>query len=268
MVIFRIMKISLLQIDSGDDKDANFRKTQKYIIEAAEQKADIICLSEIFLYQGDNEEKRVEKLSSHYVVAFQELAKTQKINLILGSILLIDESAHKPTNTCLIINRKGEIVYRYDKKYMYDVERDDLTYRESDVIQPGSKIGFFELDNIKMGVGICVDLRYPEYFRELAKKGAEIVFLPSNFRKVTGQLAWDVLTKARAIENQIYFCACGQTGGTGAKERCGNSRILSFDGNIISEIGEDEGIVTADIDLESLREFRKEFPVLKQIEII
>ena len=102
------MKISLLQIDSGDDKDANFRKTQKYIIEAAEQKADIICLSEIFLYQGDNEEKRVEKLSSHYVVAFQELAKTQKINLILGSILLIDESAHKPTNTCLIINRKGE----------------------------------------------------------------------------------------------------------------------------------------------------------------
>lgn len=262
------MKISLLQIDSGDDKDANFRKAQKYIIEAAEQKSDIICLPEIFLYQGDDREKKVEKLSSHYIVAFQELAKTQKVNLILGSILLIDEPAHKPTNTSLIMNRKGEIIYRYDKKYMYDVERDDLTYKESDVIQPGSKIGFFELDNIKMGVGICVDLRYPEYFRELTKKGVEIVFLPSNFRKVTGQLTWDALTKARAIENQIYFCACGQTGGIGAEERCGNSRILSFDGNIISEIGESEGIVTADLDLESLREFRKEFPVLKQIKII
>jgi len=115
-----------------------------------------------------------------------------------------------------------------------------------------------------MGVGICVDLRYPEYFRELMKKGAEIIFLPSSFRKATGQLAWDVLTKARAIENQFYFCACGQTGGIGVKARVGNSRIVSFDGKIISEIGEEEGIVSADLDLEALRAFRKEFPVLKQ----
>jgi nitrilase len=99
----------------------------------------------------------------------------------------------------------------------------------------------------------------------LVKRGAEIIFLPSNFRLRTGQIAWDVLTKARAIENQVYFCACDQTGGIGVLERCGNSRIISYDGKIISEIGFEEGIVTADLDLNSLRQFRKEFPVLMQV---
>ena len=89
--------------------------------------------------------------------------------------------------------------------YMYDVEKDDLVYRESDSTLAGKKFGFFELENIRIGIGICVDLRYSEYFRNLTKQGAEIIFLPSAFRKITGNIAWDILTKARAIENQIYF---------------------------------------------------------------
>lgn len=258
------MKVSLIQLNSNDDKEANFRKAQRYILEAMIQKPDIICLSENFLYRGDDKTKGAEKLSSNYVIAFQELARTQKVNLILGSIALTTE-ADKTTNSSLIIDKQGKIIHRYDKIYMYDVERDDLTFRESDATQPGSKLGLFELEGIKMGVGICVDLRYPEYFRELTKLGAEIIFLPSNFRKLTGQTAWDILTKARAIENQIYFCACGQTGGVGTKERCGNSRIISFEGKIVSEIGQEEGIISADLDLEAMHKFRKEFPVLKQI---
>ena len=259
------MKVSLVQIDSGTDKKVNFRKVQKYILEAMSQKPDIICTAENFLYRGDNIEEEAENLSSStYVFSFQRIAKEQKVNLILGSIVLTT-GGKKYTNSSLVINREGQIIYQYDKMYMYDVERDDLTYRESDTIQPGNKVGIFELEGVKMGVGICVDLRYPEYFRELIKKGVEIIFLPSNFRKVTGQTAWDVLTRARAIENQIYFCACGQTGGVGAKERWGNSRIISYDGKVISEIGQEEGIVVADLDLDAMFKFRKEFPVLKQI---
>lgn len=259
------MKISLIQIDSSDNKEDNFQKSQKYINVAVSQKADIICLSENFLYRGSDKKEEVEKLHSNYVGSFQELAKTRNVNIVLGTVIMLTKNNVKPTNTCLVINRKGKIVISYDKQYMYDVERKDVTYRESDFIRPGNKIGFFELDGIKMGVGICVDLRYPEYFRELIKNGTEIIFLPSNFRKITGLLAWDVLTKARAIENQVYFCACGQTGQSGEKARVGNSRIVSFDGTIISELGVEEGLVSADLDLEALREFRKEFPVLKQI---
>lgn len=219
----------------------------------------------MFLYSGDDEAAKAEQLSSRYLTAFQELAKTKQVNIILGSILFLDELANKPKNSCFVIDRKGDIVCRYDKQYMYDVERKDFTYRESDTVEPGKEIGFFQLDGINMGVGICVDLRYPEYFRELTEKGAEIIFLPSSFRKTTGQLAWDILTKARAIENQLYFCACGQTGETGLKERVGNSRIVSFDGKIVSEIGEEEGVVSADLNLETLHGFRKEFPVLRQV---
>jgi nitrilase len=138
--------------------------------------------------------------------------------------------------------------------------------RESDSTIPGNSLGFFTLDNVKIGVGICFDLRYPEYFQALAKKeGVEIIFLPSNFRKKTGIIAWENLTRARAIENQVYFCACDQTGEEGIKERCGNTRIISYDGSIIENIDSEEGMISANLDLEALRKFRKEFPVLKQI---
>jgi len=259
------MRIALIQIESGEDKEANFKKAKEYLAKAAEQKSDIVCLSENFLYRGSNMSKVAENLASRYISSFQELARFHNLNIILGSIALSTGTGERVTNSSLIIDRTGKIIHRYDKIYMYDVENADVSYRESDTTKPGDRPGIFELDGIKMGVGICVDLRYPEYFRELVKSGVKIIFLPSNFRKVTGKLAWEILTRSRAIENQAYFCACGQTGGLGALERCGNSRIISFDGSIISQLGEEEDVVIADIDFESLNKFRKEFPVLKQM---
>jgi predicted amidohydrolase len=258
------MKISLVQIQSGKDKQSNFEKAKKYILEAVKQKSDIICFSENFLYRGDGKEGIAEKVSSNFIKSFQKLAKDNNVNLILGSIAL-KTKINKITNSSLIVNRSGKIIHRYNKIYMYDVERENLTYRESDKTVMGRKLGLFKLDGIKMGVGICVDLRYPEYFRKLIKSGAEIIFLPSNFRIATGKVAWDVLTKARAIENQVYFCACGQTGGEGIYKRCGNSRIVSFEGQLISKTGFKEGIITTNLDLDKQKKFRKEFPVLKQI---
>lgn len=112
-----------------------------------------------------------------------------------------------------------------------------------------------------MGVGICFDLRFPEYFRELVKEGAEILFLPSHFRKATGEIAWNVLTRARSIENQVYFCACNQTG----DGICGNTKVISYEGEILSVLEIDEGILVQDLDLEAQREYRRQMPVLKQM---
>jgi predicted amidohydrolase len=257
------MKIALIQIDSTDNKDANAEKAKEYIAKAAAQGADIVSLAEDFLYKGDNVVPE-DLGSSHYIAGFKELAKEVSINIVLGSMFLAS-SEGKPTNTSLIIDRSGKIIHKYHKQYMYDVERPDFTYHESDEVQPGNALGVFTLEDITMGVGICVDLRYPEYFRDLTRAGAEIVFLPANMRKVTGGRAWDVLTVARALENQLFFAACGQIGQTGVKERVGNSRIVSFDGQVLSEIGAEEGLVVADLDLTALRAFRKEFPVLKQV---
>lgn len=260
------MKIALIQINSGDDKKINFEKAKKYVLDSIKKDVDIVCLSERFLYWGDSKLEEAEKdINSKYIKEFQQIAKDGKVNIILGSVSIEAELKNKSTNSCLIIDRKGDIIHRYDKLYMFNVMKDDVVVKESDSTISGNSIGLFEIDEIKMGVGICYDLRYPEYFQELVKNGAEIIFLPANFRKVTGKIAWDILTKARAIENQVYFCACGQTGETGVKERCGNSRIISYDGEIISDLKNEEGIVIADVNLNELRKFREEFPVLKQI---
>lgn len=149
---------------------------------------------------------------------------------------------------------------------MYTVDREDLKIDEGSDTIKGNKLGLVEIDGVKIGIGICFDLRYPEYFKALALNGAEIIFLPSSFRKSTGELAWGILTRARAIENQVYFCACNQTGGIAEKERCGNTQIISYDGTIMANIEKDEGIIVQDLDIEKLRKFRKEFPILKQIE--
>lgn len=258
------MRVALIQMDSKDNKQDNINKAIKFMNESVSQKADIICLSEKFLYWGQG--RGAESLESEVINIFKEYAKKNCVNIILGSLAIKFEDTENITNTSFVINRNGEIVHRYDKIYMYTVDRPNLKIDESLDTIKGKNLGIVEIDGVKIGIGICFDLRYPEYFKALALNGAEIMFLPSNFRKSTGSIAWEVLTRARAIENQAYFCACNQTGGIAEKQRCGNTQIISYDGNIISNIGDDEGIIIADLDIDKLREFRKEFPVLKQIE--
>jgi predicted amidohydrolase len=258
------MKVSLIQMNSKDNKQENIEKAIKFMDEAVNQNTDIICLSEKFLYWGNG--RSAENIDSAVIEKFKEYAKKNNVNIILGSIALKYENTENITNTCFVINRNGEIIHRYDKIYMYTVDRPDLKIDEGNDTVKGNKLGIVEIDGVKIGIGICFDLRYPEYFKALALNGAEIMFLPSSFRKTTGAVAWEVLTKARAIENQAYFCACNQTGGIAEKERCGNTQIISYDGSIISNIDKDEGIIIADLDIEKLRRFRKEFPILKQIE--
>ncbi len=149
---------------------------------------------------------------------------------------------------------------------MYTVDRQDLKINEGRDTVKGKELGIVKIEGVKIGIGICFDIRYPEYFKALALNGVEIIFLPANFRKSTGEIAWEVLTKARAIENQVYFCACDQTGGVAEKERCGNTKVISYDGTIISQLDKEEGIVIADLNIEQLRKFRKEFLILKQVE--
>lgn len=253
------MKVALVQMDSTETREENEKKAMRFMKQAVLEEADVICLSESFVYWGSEQSQRNCTLKD--IEKYQDFAKENAVNLVLGSVSLLTENSQKTTNTCFVIDRKGKIIHRYDKKYMYKVNRTDLIVDETQKTIPGKTNGIFELDGVKMGVGICFDLRYPEYFRELIKEGAEILFLPSHFRKATGEIAWNILTKARAIENQVYFCACNQTG----EGNCGNTQIISYEGKILANIEKDEGIITQEIDLESQRKYRKELPVLEQI---
>lgn len=253
------MKVSLLQMESNGTRAENEEKAINLINEAISDKTDIICLSELFFYWGEDYTKGHCNIED--IEKYQKIAKENNVNIILGSVALKDINTNKTTNTCFVINREGKIICRYDKRYMYKVNKENLKIDETDDTIPGTSDGIFEIDGVKMGVGICFDLRYPEYFRNLIKQGAEIIFLPSHFREATGKLAWDILTKARAIENQVYFCAVNQTG----EGNCANTRVISYDGEILKELGKEEGIITYDLDLEAERKFRKELPVLEQI---
>lgn len=257
------MKVALVQMNSQDNKKENISKAFKFMDDAVAQGASILCLSEKFMYWGSD--RTGEDINSQSISDFKDYAKRNTVNIILGSIALKVENSNNITNTCLVIDKNGEIIHRYDKIYMYTVDKPNLKIDEASDTVAGSKLGLVELDGVKIGIGICFDLRYPEYFKALSTNGAEVMFLPSSFRKATGALAWDVLSKARAIENQVYFCACNQTGGIAEKERCGNTQIISYDGSIISNIESDEGVIIANLDINKLRTFRKEFPVLKQI---
>jgi len=189
--------------------------------------------------------------------------------LILGSIKLKNKQHERSTNTCLVVDRNGKIVHRYDKIFMYTINKNGVTLDEAKEVASGSRLGIFELDGIKMGVGICVDIRFAFYFSELARQGAQVVFLPAVFRKMTGALAWKHLPTARAIENQTYFCACSQTkniGGSKAGDAVGNSKIISFSGEVIAELDEEEGICTAELDLKKQETFRQEILMLGQFD--
>ena len=163
--------------------------------------------------------------------------------------------------------QRGEIAHRYDKIYMYTINKDGVQYDEGAYVRSGARLGLFELDGIKMGVGICVDIRFARYFNDLAKSGAQIIFLPAVMRKITGARLWQYLPIARAIENQVHFCACSQNGNKGASktgDAVGNSKIISHTGEVIAELGEQEGILTAAIDLAAQSNYRTQVLMTQQ----
>ena len=254
-----IKKISLIQINSNGTLAENKKKLLSFLKETMKNSPDIICLFELFLAWGNDFDNI--KLCLEDIKDYQNFAKNNNVNIILGSIPLKSSSNNKMTNTSFVINRNGDIVGQYNKKYMYTYNGENFKVNETDDTIPGTKLGIFEIDDIKIGVGICFDLRFPEYFRELTKAGAEVIFLPSHFRENTGKNAWNILPEARAIENQVFFCACNQTG----DGLVGNSKVISYDGTIISSLEESEDILNVELDLEEQKEFRKIFPLLEQI---
>jgi len=258
------LKVALIQMQSTTRRDVNRARAQMFLQRAIKSHPDIICLPEIFLYFGPRIREHAICVDHPMIRQFQDFAKRHRVCIILGSIILRHPD-NTLTNSSLVLNEQGRVHFRYDKKYLYSVKRKDIQANEARFFRSGRQFGVFRWKGITCGLGICVDLRYPEYFRELVKRGVQIIFLPSNFRTKTGAIAWDILTIARAVENQTVFCACNQTGGSGAQQRCGQTRIVSFDGKILKGLAREEGLAIADIAFDKQTEFRRKFPVLKQM---
>jgi len=260
------LKVALLQFCAGSDKKANLARATGMSRQALEKGAKFILLPEVFNFRGDARDKEnfikaAEKIPGPTVGAFIPLAKKYKASFLLGSIL---EKAFQSRayNTSVFIDPSGTIAAKYRKIHLFDARIGDKIVREKDCFLAGRRLVTAKADGFRLGLSVCYDLRFPELYRDYARRGVEILTVPSCFTKKTGQAHWETLLRARAIENLSYVLAPNQVGiDARGIEAYGHSMIVSPWGEIIAcGSAAKEEIVFGEIKIEEVRRARDILP--------
>lgn len=261
------VKVAAVQLNSRNDKEENLRAAEALIDQAAAQGARLVGLPELFNYAGvDEEEARAnaEEIPGYTVERLMAKARQHRLYLHCGSIT--EGSAESPRffNTTVVLSPKGEIIARYRKIHLFDVDfGGGLKYMESDSMAPGRDIVTFEADGARIGLAICYDLRFPELFRILALRGAQVIFLPAAFTMHTGKDHWHLLVRARAVENQVFMVAPAQVGSYAPGRVCyGRSLIVDPWGLVLAQAHDQPCVITAELDFDVLEQVRRELPSL------
>lgn len=262
------MKAASIQMASGSNIKANLLEAAKLIAHATAEGAELIVLPENFGMIGNRQEDVLEHREVAGSGPIQDFLAQQSneygITLAGGSVPIASVDTSRYRNALLVYN-KGECIGRYDKIHLFDVSvpGSNEKYCESDVIEPGDSIVVVDTGTVRLGLAICYDLRFPEMFRLLQSKGAEVILLPAAFTAVTGKAHWHTLLKARAIENLCYIIASAQGGfHVNGRETYGHSLIIEPWGKILHEIDNGPGFALADISLDQQQQVRQRFPVL------
>jgi deaminated glutathione amidase len=259
---------ALVQMHSGLAPQGNLDAAARLIIDAHERGADYVLTPEMTNILEVKRERLfaaiVPEESDASLAALRELARKFRIFLHIGS-LAIKLSAEKAANRSFLINRDGEILARYDKIHMFDVDlAGGESYRESRNYRPGDIAVSADLPWGRLGLTICYDLRFPALYRALAEAGSSFLAIPSAFTRQTGQAHWHVLNRARAIENGCFVFAAAQSGRhENGRETFGHSLIVDPWGRIIAEADAEPGVVLATIDPAQVREARTKVPSLE-----
>jgi predicted amidohydrolase len=272
-------KIAAVQMASGAQVQANLMKAGELIQQAAAQDANLVVLPENFALMGKNEKDHLQIAEYAGQGIIQDfLAKQAKqygLWILGGSIplrlddTLANATPSKVSASALLFNDQGEQVARYDKMHLFDARLPNGdVYAESDTTQPGFDSMVIDTPFGKLGIAICYDLRFPELFREMSAEGAQIFAIPAAFTDTTGKAHWEVLLRARAIENLSYVIAAGQGGyHVNGKATYGHSMIIDYWGNVREVLEKGEGVIVSTIDLNTLDSVRTNFPVLEHREL-
>lgn len=260
------MLAAVIQMCSTTEIERNLRVARAQMVKAAKQGAQLCVLPEMFAQYGPHELciKAAQTLDSELSSWASDLAKELGIFLVAGSMLQKLPQSSKCANTSLIFGPNGELLQTYQKIHLFDCQVPGAVYQESKHIQAGNDISTCPLnDTACLGLSICYDLRFPELFRLLALKGANLVALPAAFTEKTGRDHWEILIRARAIENQIFVLASNQTGSPGKSlARYGHSMIVDPWGKILAQITEGEGFAMARLDFKQQQSIRQLLPSL------
>jgi deaminated glutathione amidase len=262
---------AVIQMAAGADRTANVQRAMTLVRDAAGRGARLIVLPEVFAWRGTDpsDPTSAEPIPGPTTEAMCALARTLGVFLCMGSLLEAAPDDARRYNTSCIVDPSGAIVARYRKIHLFDVELPGrVAVRESATRLPGDEAVVARTALATLGCSICYDLRFPELYRRLAQAGAEVLLVPSAFTAPTGVAHWEVLCRARAIENQCYLLAANQTGASPHGHRdYGHSMIVDPWGTIVARLGDEEGVATAELDGVELARVRRELPALTHVRL-
>lgn len=262
------LRAGVVQMNAGLDKGQNLASAERLVREAASRGAQLVVLPELFNAYGPLRDvvAQAEPIPGPTSERCAALARDLQITLCAGSLCEAGAAAGRGYNTSLVFGPDGALLSRYRKLHLFDVEiPGQISVCESDSICPGDGLGLITTPLATLGQAICYDVRFPELFRALADERMEVLLLPSAFTAPTGRDHWDVLVRARAIENQCYVLAANQWGAHGAHlASYGGSLIVDPWGAILARAPLDaEGVLVADLSAERLAQVRQRVPALR-----
>jgi predicted amidohydrolase len=257
------LRVAAVQLNSTGDKARNLETAERLVRAAAADGAELVALPEKWnlLAPGEGLAAGAEDLDGPSLGAARTWARSLGIHLLAGSVS--ERGDEKAFNTSVLIGPDGEDLAVYRKIHMFDVDAGGVSYRESEHERPGSEVVTARVGELTAGLSVCYDLRFPELFRILALRGARLVCLPSAFTLATGRDHWEVLLRARAIENQVFVIAPNQVGKAAPHyESYGRSAIVDPWGVVLATAPDEECFVAADLDLEAQDRVRESLPSL------
>jgi predicted amidohydrolase len=263
------LRVALVQLSAYEDVEANLVRAAALVEQAGAAHPDLIALPEVFLYRGPSAGWRgsAAELPGPTTEPFAELARSLHAWLLLGSLAERSADPQRPYNTSVLLDPEGRVAARYRKRHLFDVAIDDgPSDRESARTTAGGETvvatlaGAAEGSDVRLGLSVCFDLRFPELYRELAAGGAEILAVPSSFTEATGRDHWEVLLRARAIENGAFVIAPAQCGVGGGVPTHGRSMVVDPWGIVLAQAADGPGVVVADLDVSRVVAVRRQIP--------
>ena len=254
-------KAAICQIRTELDQDLTMDKAEAMVRKAAENGANVVCLPEMFNcpYSGEYFRKYAPLGHENHVKRMQGWARENKIVLIGGSIP--EKSDGKLYNTCFVFDENGNQIARHRKIHLFDVDLPGMRYKESATFSPGNEITVFDTRFGRFGAAICFDVRFPELFRAMARRGAKMIFLPAQFNRTTGPAHWEITLRMRALDNEVFFAGAAAARHDGFAYECwGHSAFVDPFGMVLGTCDEKEQILYADIDLSRTDTIRAQLP--------
>jgi predicted amidohydrolase len=259
------VRAAAVQLNSNGDKDRNLAAAERLVRAAAADGAELVALPEKWNLLAGGEEliAGAERLDGPSLTAARGWARELSIHLVAGSICERGGEGEKPSNTSVLIGPGGDDLAVYRKIHMFDVDAGGVSYRESEFERPGTELVAAPIGELSAGLTVCYDLRFPELFRILALGGARLIAVPSAFTLATGRDHWEVLLRARAIENQLFVIAPNQWGEAPPHySSFGRSAIVDPWGVVLATAADGEGFAAADLDFAAQDRIRESLPSL------